>query len=404
MINERKVEFIFCVNNEIYFQEACNYINHLKVPEGHEVGILAVTEAESMCAGYQKAMESSNAKYKVYLHQDVFIREPMFIYNMITLFQENEDVGMIGMIGGTNMPKTGMAFYAWNTGTVDCREPDMAYYMRTSNEKSKENKYVEAVDGMLIATQYDIPWRQDLFQEFDFYDVSQSFEFRKKGYQILVPYQEVPWVIHASSFAKLSNYEKNRIKSLKEYPDFFYAEDGFEPQYNLEWDEVCKELVKQLKGFLDGQNWDIVGEYISKYQEMNFKDTEMESISVLYEIFIKDLRRGKQSFLQSMSSYQQMIENLTLLKFLFFRVEIFDDEEEYVELIEMIQQEIISVDTIITMVMHYNVDKRKVLMKIRKFLNFYQISDYHYDEIIEAIPKKIAVAYSKENKQRNNYS
>lgn len=38
---------------------------------------------------------------------------------------------------------------------------------------------VDAVDGLLMMTQYDLPWRDDLFSDFDFYDVSQAFEFRR---------------------------------------------------------------------------------------------------------------------------------------------------------------------------------------------------------------------------------
>ena len=56
---------------------------------------------------------------------------------------------------------------------------------------------VEAVDGLLIATQYDICWREDLFDGWDYYDVSQCGEFKKKGYRIVVAGQpDKSWVIH----------------------------------------------------------------------------------------------------------------------------------------------------------------------------------------------------------------
>lgn len=38
---------------------------------------------------------------------------------------------------------------------------------------------VEALDGLLIATQYDLPWREGLFQGWDIYDISQCTEFRR---------------------------------------------------------------------------------------------------------------------------------------------------------------------------------------------------------------------------------
>ena len=47
-----------------------------------------------------------------------------------------------------------------------------------------------------MATQYDIPWREDLFQGFHFYDVSQSLEFQRAGYLIGIPNQANLWCIH----------------------------------------------------------------------------------------------------------------------------------------------------------------------------------------------------------------
>lgn len=74
-------------------------------------------------------MQSSDAKYKVYLHHDVFIKEPKFIFYLLERFRSAPDVGMIGMVGGCGRPKIGVAYLAWNKGTVDCREPDFAYQL-----------------------------------------------------------------------------------------------------------------------------------------------------------------------------------------------------------------------------------------------------------------------------------
>jgi len=76
---------------------------------------------------------------------------------------------------------------------------------------------VEAIDGLLMATQYDIPWREDVFQKWDFYDVSQSFEFRKRGYEVIVPKMEKPWCIHDDGVMNLENYYEERKKFLREY-------------------------------------------------------------------------------------------------------------------------------------------------------------------------------------------
>lgn len=65
-MNEKKAAFIICVNDEGEFSECKYYLDRLNVPEGFETDIICVREADSMAAGYNAAMESTDAKYKVY--------------------------------------------------------------------------------------------------------------------------------------------------------------------------------------------------------------------------------------------------------------------------------------------------------------------------------------------------
>lgn len=77
---------------------------------------------------------------------------------------------------------------------------------------------VEGVDGLLMATQYDVPWREDLFDGWDFYDLSQSCEMRKRGYHIIVPVQNHIWFNHDDKIIlSLENYNKYRKIFMKEY-------------------------------------------------------------------------------------------------------------------------------------------------------------------------------------------
>ena len=94
-MNQNKIAFIICTNNQLYFNECQYYIHNLILPEGMELDVIGITEAPSMCAGYNAGMQSSDAKYKVYLHQDVFIREPKFIIYLLERFQKDKQIGMI---------------------------------------------------------------------------------------------------------------------------------------------------------------------------------------------------------------------------------------------------------------------------------------------------------------------
>lgn len=357
--NNQKIAFIICVNNELYFSECQYYISRLEVPENFEVEVLAIREATSMCAAYNLGMQSSDAKYKVYMHQDVFIRNNNFIAEIVERFLNNEKVGMIGMAGGTGMPKTGVTYLAWNEGIVDCREPDMAYRLICGRDK-RQDVLVDAADGLLLATQYDILWREDLFVDFDFYDISQCFEMKRKGYDILVPYQKEPWVIHDSSFAKLNNYDKNRKICLLEYPEFFTEEDGFEFVYNKEWETLSDELVKMVKLLMDAGEWQQVAAVIAEYRKNNMKNSALEMYAIMLEL------QQKTGFFDGMQGYDAVYQKYTNLRFLLRRMEVGMPESAYEELTEAIRQKTVTPDALLRMFLYSVLDKKTVSQKVMK--------------------------------------
>ena len=107
-MNEKEICFIMCVNNEKYMEEAAYYITQLHIPDGYELSLLTIADARSMTAGYNEAMQASDAKYKVYLHQDTFILNPYFLDDCIRIFESDSRIGMIGMIGIPQMQESGI--------------------------------------------------------------------------------------------------------------------------------------------------------------------------------------------------------------------------------------------------------------------------------------------------------
>ena len=75
------------------------------------------------------------------------------------------------MVGAQYVPPTGV----WNegrgiVGKVIGYMNDL-FYMASLEQPYHESKTfipVECIDGLLMATQYDVPWREDLFDGFDF--------------------------------------------------------------------------------------------------------------------------------------------------------------------------------------------------------------------------------------------
>ncbi len=219
-MNEKKISFIICVNSEIFFEECCFYLNRLIVPEGYEAEVQMLQGAESMCSAYNQAMSATDAKYKVFMHQDVFIVYENFIPDLLAIFEADKQIGMVGMVGCEKLPEDVIMWHSRRCGNVygsDIPLEDIP--IREYRYSLQEDGYteVEAVDGLLIAVNDEIPWREDLFDGWDFYDVSQSFEYRKQGKKVVVPVQRRPWCIHNDGILNLYNYEKYRKIFLQEY-------------------------------------------------------------------------------------------------------------------------------------------------------------------------------------------
>lgn len=205
--------FILCTNDIEYQTECIKYINSLILPDNYSFDIISITNAPSMTSGYNKGMALSDAKYKIYLHQDVFIINKHFLYDILNIFS-NPSIGMIGMVGTPVLP---ISCVPWEASRVGALYSNNILESCISDITSTTLTDVECIDGLLMATQYDLPWREDLFKAWDFYDVSQSFEFRRAGYRVVVPSMDAPWVIHDDGILNLDNYDNEKEIFKKEY-------------------------------------------------------------------------------------------------------------------------------------------------------------------------------------------
>ena len=257
---------------------------------------------------------------------------------------------------------------------------------------------VEAIDGLLMATQYDIPWREDLFTHFDFYDVSQSFEMRKAGYQILVPYQEIPWVIHDSGFAKLTYYDEERRKCLKEYPEYLYADGGFEFIYDKEWNELSDLLTEQLKNMIEEGQWEQIKLIIDSYRKNGRKSSDLEIISIFSDIYQKE--KGVQirhSFFEGCSNYWDIYKKYVKMKFQLRRMELGEAVEQYLDLSDAIQNEMISNEVLLEIILRSIIDKEAVVKKISEIYkkNNRKKDVENWEKINRIVNQKIiSIAYS----------
>lgn len=219
-MNNNKVSFIIAVNDEVAYEECKAYINNLIVPNDFQVEIVPIRNAEYLTKAYNECMNNLDSKYKVYLHQDVLIINKNFITDILKVFTL-DSIGAIGVCGAKAIPKSGIWWesseivgkvYESHTGKMD---------LLKFNEVESDFSEVDGLDGLIIITQYDVTWREDIFKGWHFYDLSQCIEFKKQGYKVVVPKQNKPWCTHDCGVVNTMNgFYENRNIFIENYKEF----------------------------------------------------------------------------------------------------------------------------------------------------------------------------------------
>lgn len=215
------IAFISCVNNPAMYEEARLYLESLHLPEGMQAEYIPVYGAQSMCQGYNQGASQTSAKYKVYVHQDALIVNKNFVFDLLRIFQDSS-IGAFGVIGARKLPESGIWWDAMRSygRVLHACEPECVVETACM-EPPEPWLEVEAVDGLMIATQVDIPWQEELFDGWHFYDISMCKDLQRQGYKVVVPHQKRCWCIHCPK-------EKPLDSAYKIYQKRFLAEYGSE--------------------------------------------------------------------------------------------------------------------------------------------------------------------------------
>lgn len=350
-MNEKKVCFIFCSNDKLYTEECLYYINHLHIPEGYQVDALAIEGAVSMAAGYNEGMQASDAKYKVYLHQDVFIVNPDFIQDFIDIFRKDARIGMIGMIGSPRLPDSGIMWDDERCGAIYVPAYNKDPLFRAGGEDVLTE--VEAVDGLLMITQYDIPWREDLFDKWDFYDCSQSQEFIRHGYRIVVPWMKEPWCLHDSTISYMTSYDGERQKFLQEY---------FAPEGKL---MDARQLRQQVDRLLRDREYDSIKTRLLSNKDTTEHDNDLAMICYLCTIHEREKEAGQPTLFTKIADVDELLERYTALKFYLRRID-FDILDELESFYQFLLQNQVSSYELLRAIDFGVVNRDKVLQVINE--------------------------------------
>ena len=193
------------------------YIDAIDVPQGYAVELIEVPSGGNVADTYQRAMEQSDAKYKVYLSPGSILLRLNFFEEMLRIFTQDPAIGIIGLIGAKQLSTSGVLVQSMFIKGRLVFSDDTGFFGEDIEGDMEE---VMAVSGDLIATQYDIPWRRDLFHTDCFWAEAQCIEFRRVGYRTVVPQQEAAWLLAGAK--EISYDEASRNVFLDTYSKDIY--------------------------------------------------------------------------------------------------------------------------------------------------------------------------------------
>ena len=285
-MDDRKIAFIICRTDKRYYEECVKYLEDLTVPEGYCTDVLSVVDVASTAEGYNEAMQASDAKYKVYLREDVFLLNKYFIADVLDILENNRQIGMLGVRGTDKLPENADCNAAWNVGNI--REYDGGCLKDTFELRQPAAKYesVAAVDGVLMVTQYDIPWRGDLTEGWNLYGVSQSIEMRRQGYEVVVPRQEQPWCYCDNSILNSRDYDICREGLMRIYPEIFSVKEiRQEREQHQKEQEMAIEMRQALVWLMEMHLYDEARAALGKQRFNWMPDMQAQEIANMMEIY-----------------------------------------------------------------------------------------------------------------------
>lgn len=351
MKSTKKIAFIICTNNKIQFDECKLYIDKLIVPEGYETELIPIYGAASMTSGYNEALSMTDAKYKVYMHQDVYIINKYFLCNIIDIFNKDDAIGMIGMIGSTCIPPSAVMWLGDRVGNF--RTWPLGQYEHERITKDSVIYEVEAIDGFMMVTCADIPWRSDIFDGWDFYDVSQSFEFRQKGYKVVVPDQTSTWCIHDDGvIMSLWNYDRYRRMLVSTYRDMIPQTDETDPEYKAylsiikNYSDNTADMQNMLNNII-GSISDIIGSHdpgafcvicdkLSDKDSILRASARLTQIQLMGKCVSDEQSMHLETFIGDVSNVDEFENKLSMLRLMLRRIELNLPDTQMNEALEFI--------------------------------------------------------------------
>ena len=254
-------------------QETLESLKTLEVPPQFSLDVLPV-QGEDKFKAYNFAMKESDAKYKIYLDENVSIVRKNILSEIISVFKSNKDIGAIGFSGAIQLSTHGVCF----NSAKRCGKISIGANKKLQDWGDDKRKFleVEALDSFFIATQYDSTWREDLK---DFSVTAQCLNLKREGYQSVVLCQKKTCI-----WCRKDNFsvdEQAQKVFLEDYKEIFPLVSIIIPTFNrpkyfqIALDSALNQTYRNFEIFISDNSTEddtenLIQIYLQKYSNIKY--------------------------------------------------------------------------------------------------------------------------------------
>ena len=225
MKKEKKVAFFVRKSDEALYRTCLESLQALHLPAGYEAELFTLAAGKPYAVQANKALALSDAKYKIYINDDMCLVQPRFFGELLAIFK-NAAVGMVGAGGSQSLPVDGNVLSSvYKRGAVYVPAEDGFSELRFGDATGKAAD-VRCILPSFFATQWDIFW--DESYEKQYYAVlAHCCAFEEEGRRIVVPLPKNIWCAYQVKDISFDGSEVDRKKFFTRYHSYI---DGTEPK------------------------------------------------------------------------------------------------------------------------------------------------------------------------------
>lgn len=266
-MNENKIAVIIPVTSENNYNELVASLSKCRLSADWEIELVRIDHAsDNIVKAYQRGMESTAARYKIYLLDTVRIIDYGILNKIIDIFTANPSIAMVGNSGSEILPTSGVGLESKKRyGTLKS-----ASNVLQGQPSEKLYQEVMALDAGFIATVYDIDWNTLDYKNPLFAINSRCIDYKRLGYSVAAIAKEAA-IEYAESDMSYNKSEQQAF--LNKYSaDIFPLVTVLMPTYNrpeyfkIALDSVLNQTYRHLEIIVsDDSDNDITEKLIAPY-------------------------------------------------------------------------------------------------------------------------------------------